>query len=86
MIFVNLVLYYSLNQVLKSVLSTDFPMVVMVSSSMEHDSSVELDHYQWLENNLGYNRAMWIAGQQAMVSLREICLLSGVRMTIKSAM
>ena len=43
--------------ILRAALATDLPMVAVVSYSMEHDASAESDHYQWLENNLGYNRS-----------------------------
>jgi|GEM_PF-288824 hypothetical protein len=36
-------------------LSTNLPIVVVVSSSMQHDNP-EKTFYGWLENNLGYNR------------------------------
>ena len=37
-------------------LHTDMPVVAVYGNSMEHDSSVETDHYQWLEKNLNYSR------------------------------
>lgn len=44
------------NQTLGFVLSTDMPVVAVVSSSMQHDNE-EVTHYKWLEDNLGYNRS-----------------------------
>ena len=35
-------------------LNTDLPVVAVVSDSMTHDSLTEKNHYQFLENNLGY--------------------------------
>jgi hypothetical protein len=48
---------YLFYQGLGLALSTDLPVVAVVSSSMEHDDSVGQDHYKWLEENLGYNRS-----------------------------
>lgn len=42
--------------ILATVLSTSTPAVAVVSGSMEHDASIENDHYKWLEENLGYDR------------------------------
>ncbi len=42
--------------ILSAVLGNNTPVVAVVSSSMEHDSSLESDHYEWLEENLGYDR------------------------------
>lgn len=38
------------------ILSTNMPIVAVVSSSMEHEHA-ENYHYKWLEKNLGYNRS-----------------------------
>lgn len=43
--------------ILRTVLGTDLPMVAVVSDSMKHDISINADHYQWLEENLGYNES-----------------------------
>ena len=48
---------FLLNQALAYGLSTDLPVVAVVSSSMTHDESTERVHYQWLEENLDYNRS-----------------------------
>ena len=48
---------FLVNQALAFGLSTDLPVVAVVSSSMEHDSSTEANHYQWLEKNMGYSRS-----------------------------
>ena len=50
--FAAVIFYYV---ILSTVLSSDTPVVAVVSSSMEHDASVESDHYGWLEENLGYD-------------------------------
>ncbi|MEM5766547.1 MAG: signal peptidase I [Candidatus Aenigmatarchaeota archaeon] len=39
------------------VLATDYPVVSVLTSSMLHDKSTEINHYKWLEENLGYNRS-----------------------------
>jgi hypothetical protein len=38
------------------ILSTNLPVVSVLTSSMQHDNA-EVTHYQWLEKNLGYNRS-----------------------------
>jgi hypothetical protein len=48
---------FLLNQALAFALSTDLPVVAVVSSSMQHDISTEANHYQWLEKNMDYNRS-----------------------------
>ncbi|MHA1742627.1 MAG: signal peptidase I [Candidatus Heimdallarchaeota archaeon] len=48
---------FLMNQALAFGLSTDLPVVAVVSNSMEHDSTTEVNHYQWLEKNMGYNRS-----------------------------
>jgi hypothetical protein len=45
------IFYYG---ILATVLSTNMPVVAVVSNSMKHDSSLETDYYQWLEQR-GYN-------------------------------
>ena len=42
--------------ILANVLSSDTPVVAVVSSSMEHKNP-EVTYHQWLEKNLGYNRS-----------------------------
>ncbi len=42
--------------ILANVLSSDTPVVAVVSSSMEHRNP-EITYYQWLEKNLEYNRS-----------------------------
>lgn len=46
------IFYYG---ILATALSTNTPVVAVVSNSMKHDSSVENDYYKWLENR-GYTR------------------------------
>lgn len=48
---------FLVNQTLAFALSTDLPVVAVVTSSMTHDASTEINHYQWLQKNLGYNRS-----------------------------
>lgn len=43
------------NQLLALALSTDLPVVAVVSSSMQHDND-DQTHYAWLESRLGYSR------------------------------
>ncbi|MEM5853083.1 MAG: signal peptidase I [Candidatus Aenigmatarchaeota archaeon] len=38
-------------------LATEYPAVSVLSSSMRHDEFTEINHYKWLEENLGYNRS-----------------------------
>jgi hypothetical protein len=52
-VLVAVIFYYV---ILRSALATDLPMVAVVSNSMKHDASLNTDYYQWLENNLGYNK------------------------------
>jgi len=47
---------FLLNQSLALALSTDLPVVAVVSGSMVHDGTTEINHYQWLEKNMGYNK------------------------------
>lgn len=42
-------------QIIGLVLSTNLPVVSVLSSSMQHDN-LEITHYQWLERYMGYNR------------------------------
>jgi len=48
---------FLLNQALAYALSTDLPVVAVVSGSMTHDSTTEKVYYQWLKDNLDYNRS-----------------------------
>ena len=38
-------------------LNTDLPVFSILTGSMTHDSYTVINHYRWLENNLGYNRS-----------------------------
>jgi len=51
-----IIIAFLVNQTLAYGLSTDLPVVAVVSSSMEHDSSTAVNHYQWLEKNMGYTK------------------------------
>jgi hypothetical protein len=51
-ILVAAIFYYI---ILSFVLSTDLPVVIVISNSMKHDVSITTDYYQWLEKYLGYN-------------------------------
>jgi len=53
--FLSAVIFYYV--ILSTVLSSNTPVVAVVSGSMVHDESVENDHYGWLEKDLGYNKA-----------------------------
>jgi len=52
-----IIIAFLLNQALAFALQTDLPVVAVVSGSMVHDSSTEIVHYNWLQDNLGYNRS-----------------------------
>jgi len=39
------------------ILSTSSPGVSVLSGSMVHDETTEVNYYQWLEKNMGYNRS-----------------------------
>jgi signal peptidase len=47
---------FLVNQGLAVALSTDLPVVAVVSGSMVHDSTITESHYLWLQDNMGYNR------------------------------
>jgi len=49
-------LAFLLNQVLALALSTDLPVVAVVSGSMVHDETTAITYYQWLEKEYGYNK------------------------------
>jgi len=51
-----IVIAFFLNMSLGLALNTDLPVVAVVTSSMVHDDSTEINHYQWLEKNFGYTR------------------------------
>ncbi|MBI2545015.1 MAG: signal peptidase I [Candidatus Aenigmarchaeota archaeon] len=42
--------------ILSLLFNTNTPIVAVISGSMEHTPTLEITHYQWLENNLDYNR------------------------------
>lgn len=50
------VLAFLANASLGFALSTDLPVVAVVSGSMAHDASTERVHYTWLKEMFGYNR------------------------------
>jgi len=52
-IFIAFVLY----QGLAFGLGTDMPVVAVVSESMEHDASMQTDHYNWLQTHMNYNQS-----------------------------
>ncbi len=52
-----IVIAFIVNQGLAMALSTDLPVVAVVTSSMVHDQTTEVVHYKWLEKNMGYNRS-----------------------------
>jgi len=47
---------FLVNQTLGFALTTDLPVVAVVTSSMQHDESTEMNHYQWLQKNFDYDR------------------------------
>ena len=47
---------FLVNQTLAFALETDLPVVAVVSDSMTHDQNTDINHYQWLESNMGYDR------------------------------
>lgn len=53
---IGLIMAFLLNQTLGFALSTDLPVVAVVTSSMQHDETIQITHYQWLEENLGYDK------------------------------
>ncbi|MEM5793945.1 MAG: hypothetical protein QXD54_02155 [Candidatus Aenigmatarchaeota archaeon] len=52
-----IIIAFLVNLTLAVALSTDLPVVAVVSGSMIHDETIELNHYQWLEKKFGYNRS-----------------------------
>ncbi|MGC8812162.1 MAG: signal peptidase I [Candidatus Aenigmatarchaeota archaeon] len=52
-----IIIAFLVNLSLAVALSTDLPVVAVVSSSMVHDRLTEANHYQWLEKKFGYNRS-----------------------------
>ena len=48
---------FLLNQALAFALDTDLPVVAVVSGSMTHDETTNQVYYQWLKDNLDYNRS-----------------------------
>jgi len=55
-IVLGIVAAYLLNFGLGLLLGTKLPVVAVVSDSMTHDVLTPLRHYQFLEENLGYNK------------------------------
>jgi len=55
-VYGGVVLAFLVHGLLAIVLSTNLPVVAVVSSSMQHDNA-EINHYEWLEKNLGYNKS-----------------------------
>lgn len=52
-----MVIAFLVNLTLAVALSTDLPVVAVVSGSMVHDESLEMNYFQWLEKKFGYNRS-----------------------------
>jgi len=48
---------FLVNLTLALALSTDLPVVAVVSGSMVHDHLTEINHYRWLQEHFGYNRS-----------------------------
>jgi len=55
-ILLGIVAAYLLNFGLGMLLKTDLPVVAVVSESMTHDSYTPTRHYQFLQENFGYNK------------------------------
>lgn len=55
-VFLGIGLALVARQTLAFALSTEMPVVAVVSTSMQHDYA-EQTHYQWLEDNLGYSES-----------------------------
>ena len=53
-VFLGIVLALLARQALAFALSTEMPVVAVVSTSMQHDH-VEQTHYQWLDDRMGYS-------------------------------
>ncbi len=54
-ILAGILIAFLFSKFLAVVLSTRYPVVAVVSSSMQHNNP-QSTYYQWLESNLGYNR------------------------------
>ncbi len=55
-IILGVVVAYLLNFGLGRALRTDMPVVAVVSDSMTHDELTQANHYNYLENNLGFTK------------------------------
>lgn len=55
-IVIAIIVVLLIRQILMSALSTDLPMVAVLSDSMSHDDNTPITHYEWLENNIGYEK------------------------------
>ncbi len=51
-----IIIAFVFSKFLAVVLATNYPVVAVVSESMQHDNP-NVTHYQWLEKNLGYNKS-----------------------------
>ncbi|MEM7825343.1 MAG: signal peptidase I [Candidatus Aenigmatarchaeota archaeon] len=52
-----IIIAFLVNLTLAVALSTDLPVVAVVSGSMAHDQTTEMNHFLWLEKKFGYNRS-----------------------------
>ena len=55
-VYLGIAAAYILNFGLGLLFGTDLPVVAVVSDSMTHDVSTATNHYQFLQDNLGYTR------------------------------
>ncbi len=55
-IAIGLIAAYLLNFIFGVVLGTDLPIVAVISESMTHDSSTEVNHYNYLMSNYNFTR------------------------------
>ncbi|MCX6821501.1 MAG: signal peptidase I [Candidatus Aenigmarchaeota archaeon] len=55
-IILGIVAAYLLNYGLGLLLGTKLPVVAVVSESMTHDSTTQIKHYQFLQNNFNYSK------------------------------
>ena len=55
-IILGIIVAYLLNFSLGKALKTDMPVVAVVSDSMTHDKLTPINHYEYLEKNLGFTK------------------------------
>jgi len=55
-ILLGIIIAFGINKILGLALSTDMPVVAVVTTSMKHDETTDVVFYQWVEENLGLTR------------------------------